>query len=346
MPLTSFYHPEEKHYLPINPAALPLQILEQQPYPIKAVMVAFNNWFNQWPDQNTLKNQVLPQLDLMVVADLFMTETARWADYVLPTASLFEREDLVKGPGPYIQYQPRIMPPPDDCRSDFEIASGLAKRLGIGNYFERSPDDYLAEILAELDPSLGQDAFAELKLTGVLRRKLPENYPVAFCDKQFQTPTGRVEFYVERLLPFGCALPDYESPIEAYPDNPLYERFPLIYITEHGRYRVHSTFVFTPWLREIDAHPQLLIHPVTAALRLIEDGDLVRVFNDRGFVVLHARLSQAVPPQAVYLSQGWQSNDYVEGHAQTLTHNLSNPANAMGPNVSFSDVLVEVIKAR
>ncbi len=341
---SEFPTPNGRRHRPINPLLLPEQIISEKPYPIKSVFVAFGNWINQLPDQNRLLREALPELDLLVVADHFMTETARYADYVLPAATFFEREDMVKGPGPYVQYQPALVAPRGECRSDFEIAAELAKRLGCGDVFEKNPREYLAEILAS-----GADtrhiALDDLRAQGVMERRLPPEWEVAHRDLQFNTPSGRVEFYVERLLPFGRALPGYEAPLEAFAENELAARYPLVCLMEHSRYRVHSTFSNAPWLRELETEPRAAIHPSEAERRGIAEGDLVRVYNERGQVVLRAHLNQAVPPGAVYLSQGWQSVDFQDGHTQSLTHARGNPANALGPNSSFSDVLVEIEKA-
>ena len=184
-----------------------------EPYPIKAAFVAFNNWLNQWPDRTRMCQDVLPRLDLLVTADLFMTETARWSDYVLPAAMLFEREDMVKGPGPYIQYQPAIVPPPGDCRSDLAIAAGLAERMGVGEYFARPAIDYLEEVLASAGPETAGLSAQDLRERGVLRKNVPDKPPVAHAERRFATPTGRIEFYVERLLPYGAPCPITSRPL-------------------------------------------------------------------------------------------------------------------------------------
>ena len=336
-------YPDGAKYRAVNAAELPHYILDEKPYPIKGLFAAFSNWINQWPDQNFLRQQILPKLDLLVVADHFMTETARWADYVLPTASLFEREDMVLGPGPFIQYQPKIINPPGQCRSDFQIAAGLAERMGCGGYFTDEPDDYLARIF-ETEKMLSGLSFGELREKGILQRKISDADLIAHHDYKFKTPTGRVEFYAERLLSYKHALPEYEPPIEADPDGKLIGKYPLVCLTEHSRYRVHSTFVNAPWLRELDQEPYAVVHPTTARPRGIQNDDWVRLFNDRGFVVLRAHINQAIPVGTVYLSQGWQSGDYRAGHAQTLTHSMSNVENAYGANSSFSDVLVDIVR--
>jgi anaerobic dimethyl sulfoxide reductase subunit A len=341
---SDFAFPDKKKYQPINPVTLAEQIISGRPYPIKAVWVGFGNWLNQWPNHEQLMNEVLPKLDLLVTADHFMTETAQWSDYVLPAAMFFEREDMVKGPPPYIQYQPAIVPPPGECRSDFDIAAMVAQKMGCGEYFARAPRDYLREIFAASDETINTLSFDELRARGVLRRNVSVESQVAHRDLKFNTPTGRVEFYVERLLPFDKALPDYESPTEANPDGEKIQRYPLVCITEHSRYRVHSTFSDAPWLRELDTEPRAAMHPSVAVSRYIHDGDWVRLFNERGFVVLRARLNQTVPPGTVYLTQGWQSHDFKAGHPQALTYNNSDSTNVFGANATLSDVLVEVVR--
>lgn len=340
--LTGFTYPGGQRYHEINPARLAEQIVSAQPYPIKGMWVAFSNWLNQWPDQNKLRERVLPELDLLVTCDMFMTETARWSDYVLPTAGIFERADLVRGPGPYIQYQPQIVPPPDECRSDFDIAADLAEKLGHGDLFDRTPDEYLQQIIAS-EPGLRGLSFDELREKGVL--DTGGTYEtVAHAGSQFNTSTGRVEFYSERLVPFGRALPSYEAPVEADLDSPLAARYPLVCISERSGYRIHSSFSTAWWLRELAGRPAVMLSPEDAGARGIESGDRVRIFNDRGHVVLEAVVSRRVLPGAVYISEGWQSPDFISGHVQTLTHGVGNEANIFGPNSSFFDVLVEITR--
>ena len=341
MNVSRFMSPDGRQYSWVNPAEISGYILAGQPYPIKGVFTGFNNWINQWPDHNRLENEILPALDLLVCSDLFMTETARYADYVLPAAHLFEREDLVHGPKPYVQYQPVFLPLPGECRSDFEIAAGLARRSGFGEYFDQPASAYLQQILDE-DPTTAGMTIAQLAEQGALPRNLEGKSPVAFASREFNTPTGRIEFYVERLAPYGHALPVYESPVEADLDSPLANRFPLVCITEHSRYRVHSTFGNVPWLRELEQEPCAMLNPATAASKKLRDGERGMIYNDRGSVVMKVRCNHAVPPQAVYVTQGWQSSDFSSGHIQALTHMISNPLNAMGANTSFSDVLVDI----
>jgi anaerobic selenocysteine-containing dehydrogenase len=279
-----------------------------------------------------------------------MTDTARWADYILPAATLFEREDLVKGPGPYLQYQPQILAPRGEARSDFDIAASLAERLGGPNSlaasaFSDSPRRYLEGMLPELAPELTPKQQAAFFATGLAQIEARQEPGVAFRSLEFKTPTGRIEFYQEERLAQGRALPVYEPPAEADPESETARRFPLVCITEHNFYRVHSSFNKSRWLRELDGEPGVTLHPHEASTRGICEGDVVRVFNERGFVVLHARLSKSVPTGMAIFSQGWQASDFIAGHAQSLTHWQVRQHPVFGANISFSDVLVEVARA-
>ncbi len=337
-----FTNPDGARFQPVNPAELPDYIVNEKPYPIKAVMVAFCNWFNQTADWEYMSTKVLPKLDLLVVSDLFMTETAKWADYVLPAASLFEREDMVMGPGPYIQHQPQIIQPPGECRSDFDIAAGIGRFLGLENYFNEPPSHYLREELAAIDPQLGPDDFSCLEKEGVLRRTLKSGIFIPHSNGDFSTSSKRAEFYVERNLPYGKALPVYQSPIEANPIGEIAKDFPLICIFAHSHFRVNSTFDASPSLRELDPEPYAYVHPSTAGERRIAEKDWIRIYNRRGFVEVKVRLTASVPTGTVYLTSGWDSKYYRAGHPQSLTHRIMDSTNALGSSMAFSDILVDI----
>ena len=341
-----FATPEGKRFRPVNPAELPDYIAHEKPYPIKAVMVAFCNWFNQTADWDYMSKEVLPKLDLLVVSDLFMTETAKWADYVLPAASLFEREDMVKGPGPFVQYQPQIITPLGECRSDFDIAAGLGRQLGLDEYFCDPPSTYLRKELTEIDSRFGPDDFTRLQKDGVLYRSLTPETLIPFASGDFPTASRRAEFYVERHIPFEKPLPVYHRPIEANLDGETAKLYPLICIFVHSHFRVNSTFEQSPSLSELDPEPYVYMHPITARERQIGELDWVRIFNSRGFVEVKARLTVSIPTGAVYLTSGWNVNRYRAGNPQSLTHRFMDATNALGASMAFSDLLVEVCRDR
>jgi molybdopterin-containing oxidoreductase family molybdopterin binding subunit len=175
---------------------------------------------------------------------------------------------------------------------------------------------------------------------------------VPFFNQQYPTKSGKIEFYVEMLLPYDQELCDHKEPIEASPTNPLYGKYPLVFLSTHTKFRTHSQFVNLPWLKEINNGGDgfLEINPRDAAPRGIGDGDVVRVFNDRGQMKVRARLTESMKPGVVNCYQGgWDTirvKHYIEGHPNNLTHQIAKPAQSLIPNfpsnAAYYDVLVQV----
>jgi len=186
-------------------------IAKQVPQAIKAVLFANHNYVNQLPDTNRIISDVLPCLDLIVVCDLFMTATAQHADYVLPVASFYESTDLRMSAfrdNAYLTLQQKAIEPLHECKSDFQIAAELAKRMGYADYFDQTEEQYIEQILASGHPTMEGITLERLKEGPVPARPLDRK-------TEFKTPTGRIEFYVERLKQFGQELPIYQEPVES-----------------------------------------------------------------------------------------------------------------------------------
>ncbi|HEX9787343.1 MAG TPA: molybdopterin dinucleotide binding domain-containing protein [Candidatus Binatia bacterium] len=168
----------------------------------------------------------------------------------------------------------------------------------------------------------------------------PQQPYVAFTDFKFKTPSGRIELYKEELVSYGAELPRYCEPIEASPDNPLHQRFPLTLIFAHSRHRIHSTFPNLPKFKQIEPEPTVEIHPADAAQRSISDHRLVRVYNERGSVCLKAQFNSDIKPGVVVISEGTWVKDFPEGDPYSLTHELVSPTSE---NYAFFDTLVEIV---
>ena len=316
-------------------------ITEEKPIPIKAICFAGRNYVNQLPNRNRILHDILPRLELIIVCDLFMTETAKYADYMLPTASFLECVDLVAGGGPWLphlQLQQRVIDPHYECRSDFEIASELGRRLGHSEYFDKSEEEYIKEILASGHPSVEGITLERLR-EGPIAPESTERPP------EFKTPTGRIEFYSEKLKEFGQGLPVYLEPVESSRQEKG-KLYPLSFISPHPRYRLHSTMSNVRELSKFEKEPFLQISAEDAQHRGISDNDVVTVFNDRGKVRLRAKVSQNIKQGVVAVTEGWWPEQYIEGHHNELTHEMINIAqqSTLGPNAALCDVLVEVRK--
>jgi molybdopterin-containing oxidoreductase family molybdopterin binding subunit len=250
---------------------------------------------------------------------------------------------------------PKVIEPLWESKSDLDAISLVARKMGVGEYFTNSADEYLKEILHIGDPN------ADANVAGLTWAQLTEGAPhlntptlpyVPFFDKAFPTKSGRIEFYVERLIPYDQQLPGYKEPIEASPANPLFKKYPLTFLSTHTRFRTHSQFVNLPWLKEINNGGEgfLEINPADARPRGVRDGDVVKVFNQRGSMKVKARLTEGIKPGVVNCYQGgWDTikvKHYVEGHPNNLTHQKANPAQSIIPNfrsnAAYYDCLVQV----
>ncbi|HYB73290.1 MAG TPA: molybdopterin-dependent oxidoreductase [Candidatus Sulfotelmatobacter sp.] len=312
-----------------------------RPYPVKALWLSGSNLFNQTAaNRGRVLSSVVPRLEFIVVSEHFMTASAELADVVLPAATIFERLDLI--PGIFLQLQQPAVAPEGESRSELDMFAALAQRMGYGQYFARAPEEYLEEALAGQDPLLEGITLERLRREGpVFLNRPPEPY-VAFRDRLFPTPSGRIELYKEELVRHGAELPVYREPIEASPFNPIARRYPLTLLFSHSRHRIHSTFANMPMLKRLEPEPVLEIHPVDAAPRGVADDELVRVFNDRGTVTLRCRLNGDLRPGVLVLPEGHWVKDFRAGDPYGLTHDLVSPTSE---NYAFYDTLVEVERA-
>ncbi|MBQ6454056.1 MAG: hypothetical protein IJJ14_06845, partial [Coriobacteriales bacterium] len=178
------------------------------------------------------------------------------------------------------------------------------------------------------------------------------------CANQiFNTATRRLCLYIESPKPrldwgeefdperFHFAF--FEPPHEAWPvsvggyaANPLAQKYPLLFQSSHCRWRTHTTFGNVAWLNELQPEPVISINPDDAAARNIHEGDMVRAFNDRGHVVLRARIDAAMRPGTVNVPHGWQRGQFVEGHYGDLCSEYTEIFDA---NENYYDCLCEVV---
>jgi anaerobic dimethyl sulfoxide reductase subunit A len=301
--------------------------------------VATNCLINQHANVNRSAEILCDEskVEFLVVQDNFLTPTARFADIVLPACAQFETWGVEDGwkYGDEVILQPKLVDPPGECKSDYHICADIAERLGIGEAYTEGRDEkgwveyclnvYRSTRFPEL-PTL--DEFIEKNLGAWSN---PVTKPaIAFKDFRadplahpLNTPSGKIEIFSKQLYDFGK--PDEVPPIPKYiqewespfpsesrggrpsaPTNP----YPLQAIGHHTLHRVHSTHDNNDWLGE--AFPQrVFINPIDATERNIRDGDLVRVWNDRGELVIPARVTPRILPGVVDIPQGawWSPNE-------------------------------------
>ena len=288
-------------------------ILEQDPYPVKALFTWTTNVLVNGGDVKTIyKALKSPNLDLHVVLDHVMTPTALLADYVLPAASKLEKivchthEDFA----PWIACGEAAVEPLGERRSDYFFWKGLAERLGFGEYFPWKNEEELADYrLAPLGLSFEDVAKRKYYVNSDESWTYEKINPRTNKPTGFGTPSGKVELYSHVLEELGYdPLPFYEEPPESPVSTPeVAKEFPYILITG-GNFRpmFHSeNRHFGMGTREQHPDPIVELHPDTALKFGIEAGDWVYIETRRGVIRQRAALTDEIDPRVVNVQSHW-----------------------------------------
>jgi anaerobic selenocysteine-containing dehydrogenase len=329
----------------INMSTIGRDLLAADP-PIEALIVYNSNPVAVAPQGSEVARGFAREDLFTVVLEQFQTDTADYADYVLPATSQLEHVDVHRAYGHYylLANNPAIAPI-GECLPNSEIFRRLAARMGFDEpCFRESDDELAAQAFAPRGVTASFD-WTRLKANGWQRLDLPARY-APFAEGGFRTPSGRCELANERLPAIGAdPVPDYVAPYESVAGNPdLARRFPLAFISPPARNFLNSTFVNVASLRDAEGEPALEIHPDDAAPRKIGDGDRVRVFNGRGSLELQARVTDRARPGCVVALSIWWKKFARDGrNANELT---SQALTDIGRGPTFYDCLVEVAPIR
>jgi len=341
---------------------------------IRGIFWQGSDWLNQLTNINK-EIEAIKKLDLVVCLDSTITPSGLWADVLLPVATHFERHDVALPwyKGHYYIHRPKVIEPLGESKSDFQIFTELAYRLG-GDWFGKTynpkadrsyfdnPDTvdeaYLREwweqkVMAHQSVDMSWDEF---KQRGVY--KFTFNQPhVAFRAQveigiPFQTPSGKIEILCSELANisdwtrtrYGYHIPSIPKWIEPWEslNSPKTEKFPYHLISPHPRWRTHSIFNNCSWLRET-YEQEVTINASDARKLGIKTGDNVEVFNDRGRVVVPAYVTERLMPGVAVLHEGaWMDLDENgvdrSGNPDFLTLDEPSPAGAFAYNTVLCDM--------
>lgn len=348
---------------------------ETVPYPkngFKALICTFANMFLQAMDVNRL-HQTLDGCELVVVVDHQMTDTARWADIVLPAATWYEKTDLTATPlHPYLQIQQEAIPPVGESRPELWMWQEIVKRIDPAlwqQYFDMTAEQAIEAILAQ---GVGTEGITLEDLqAGPMRLKVPDpdvafvrqveelapfpprSLPAPLEATAVFIPTRRAEFYKEedRFLELGEAVPTWKPPHDDEVHDPA--EYPIALLSPHSKWRIHSSYANVAWLNEITGgRAPVLLSPATAAERGVGEGDLVELRNSRGSVRAWAHVTPAARPGTATLFEGWWSSQLGGGKSvNELTSSEVNPiheihyvANMWCPSTGWKDCRCEVTR--
>lgn len=339
---------------------------ETRTYPdIRLVYWAGGNPFHHHQDLNRLR-KTFREPDTIVVHELGWTATARHADFVLPATMTLERDDIGGNSNdPLMLPMRRLVQPFEQARDDYRIFADLAKRLGKEQAFTEGRDvrqwlEFLYERtragLAEMD--LPAPSFAEFWEGNGIRLPLKpdDGGPLRAFREDPQaaplpTPSGKIEIYSETIASFGEAdclgHPAWIAP-QDIPNGPA----PLTLISNQPATRLHSQLDFGEHSAKGKQRGREIatMHAGDAALRGIKDGDIIRIFNDRGACLAAARLSNGIRAGVVQLPTGaWYDPENpdddmplcVHGNPNVLTRDIGTSALAQGCTGQLTTVQVE-----
>jgi anaerobic dimethyl sulfoxide reductase subunit A len=294
--------------------------------------------------------QALKKVDFIVTHELFLTPTAKFADIVLPVKHFFEGEDIGQPfvGGPYCIYMHKVLDAPPGVKSDLDIFSKIAERMGIENDNDRSDKEWLESFIGS-EPQLPD--LRTLKTDGVKRFAMQRAH-VAFREEienpdkyPFPTPSGKIEIFSQRFAeldnPAIPPIPTYMPSCEG-PEDPLARKYPIQLISPHSKARANSQFDNIESIKK-GADDNLWMNPTDANQRNIQNGNTVHVFNKRGRMRVAVKVTHRIMPGVASIDQGqWYAPDDrgidSGGCANILITDRRSPAGAFPCNTCLVQI--------
>jgi anaerobic selenocysteine-containing dehydrogenase len=291
----------------VNMVRLAHALNDLQP-PVRALVVYNSNPATTAPDSTRVMRGLAREDLFTVVLEHFLTDTARYADVVLPATTQVEHTDLVPSWGhTYITYNAPAIAPVGEALPNTEIFRRMARAMGFDDAaFDASDEELARAAVTGARWPLENVDFDALRALGWAEGDLPEDFR-PFAEGGFGTPSGRFRLWSEDLPPGFDPPPGDEEPL-------------ALMTAKSAHHFLNSTYANLPRHLAGEGEPMLELHPDDAAARAIADGDRVRVHNARGSVLARARIGDIVGPGVVALPSGWWASRSPGGaSANTLT---------------------------
>lgn len=305
-----------------------------------------SNILSSFSDTRTLEKS-FERVRLVVAYDIFMNETMRRvADLILPGTIWLEELGL-KDTASHIYLMERALQPEGEARPLMRILRDLAEQLVISDFFPwQDEEEYLNTLLAPQRTHEGRSLTVEqLRQRGYVWQKSGLSH-VAYPDRRFHSPSGKVEFWSERAQKAGL------SPLPTYtpPQNDAGAQYPLQFRQGRTITAFHAFYDegrALPSLARANVEPELWIHPLDAQQRGIDAGCHIQIYNERGQVRAKARVTEEVQRGVIWMRDGWVGvNNVTNGNPalSPLASDIVDPYGIPGGQAAF-DALVEVRKA-
>lgn len=313
--------------------------------PVRALVVYNSNPADVAPDRNAVLRGLAREDLCTVVLEHFQTNTADWADYVLPATTQLEHWDVHFAYGHhYVTLNRPAIAPLGEARPNSEIFRQLGRRMHLpADLFADDDQTLIRTALNTIDKRFATVSWEGLLEHGWQRLDLPRPY-APFAEGNFPTPSGKCEFRSERMAQLGFdPLPTYTPPKEIPESAPeLARRYPLMLVSSPRHFFLNTTFVNVPALRK-GGEPECLMHTRDAERRHLAEGTRVVVHNDRGHFSATLRIGDGVREGVVWAPSIWWGKMSPDGQNANATTRQGETDLGGGP--VFYDNLVEVSEA-
>lgn len=336
-------------FVTLNSPFTPKETEEIEPIPVTKLgeVVANSDQYKFWyqmtcslvtqnPNSNMIK-KAMKKVPFVVVADNLMTSSCLYADLVLPVTAVFEDVSLMCGArSNYIHLMDKAVEPPGEAKPDYWIFTELAKRFGVGEDFDKPIEEHINYMLDGTGLTV-----EKLRKEGPVKPYEGDHVP--FKDGEFLTSTKKANFYIE-----DWKIEGYE-PVATYiqaeefaknKNSKLAKKYPLMAIQRKTPRTIHSSFGGLDWPKEMHGDkPKVQIHPNDAEKRNINDGEFVKVYNDRGEHKAVAEITTHVKEGVVTLENGWWEKD-----GGSSSHVTNDKVGYIGGGHCCNNTLVEITK--
>ena len=296
--------------------------------PYKALIVGQGNPVHQQPTRQRWLD-IFDKMELVVDFDVWMTDTGEVADYVLPDCMSFEREDLIAGACyNHVILQEPAIDPPEECRDPVFFYTELAKRTGLGEFFDKTGPEWIQKrletdfpLIAGVQPPITYERLKAEKMIRTMAPPEPKYDGYLNPLEVMENATGRIEIYAERLLGHGLAV-THPLPVGCIGTQ---AKYPFQLFTGRQRFFMQSSFTDDPINVKLSGGtPATRLNPADAAKMGLIDGDKVEVYNDKGHVVTRLEVDECVPAGTVHVWFGWRRRQFEEGTYAEMVHECPN----------------------
>ena len=317
----------------VNHSLLGQALLEMKDPPLKGIFIASNNPAVTCPDTQRVRKGLSRDDLFTVVHDPMLTDTARYADIVLPSTTYLETSDFYRGYGTYyMQFAPAAVAPQGEAWSNMRVAQELARRMGIEDeIFRLTPEQILPKFFEG-----AKGAVAKIDPKRLLDHRAVKAAPESRVQ-EFRTKSGKLEIYSADLAAMGVApMPTWEPDAEEVRDA---AKWPLRLLTTPGFFQSHTAFSGVEFLRKREGQPCCVLHPNDAKRRGLAEGAKVRLFNERGAVGLVLKISDEVREGVILVPGQRPEAEAVSGTVNIL---CSDRLTDIGAGATYQSTFLDV----